>query len=100
AFDDIGNRTSTRTGGDQTGANLRTASYGANSLNQYTSRDVPGYLDIQGEAATNATVTIWNSDGTYTPTYRKGVFYRGELPVTNSMEALWLTINANAGWGI
>src|SRR3989442_10906920 len=35
-FDDIGNRVQTKSGGDNTGANLRTATYGANSLNQYT----------------------------------------------------------------
>lgn len=92
AFDDIGNRTSTGQGGDQNGSNLRSASYSANSLNQYTSRSIPSYVDIQGEAASNATVTIWNSDGTYTPTCRKGTFYRGELPVTNSVQPLWLTI--------
>ena len=35
AFDDIGNRTSTKAGGDQNGANLRSANYTANNLNQY-----------------------------------------------------------------
>ena len=40
-FDDIGNRQSTAAGGDQLGANLRTANYTANSLNQYSSREVP-----------------------------------------------------------
>jgi len=42
AFDDIGNRTSTKEGGDSTGADLRSATYGANALNQYTNRTVPG----------------------------------------------------------
>jgi YD repeat-containing protein len=37
-FDDIGNRTSTLTGGDKNGASLRSASYSANKLNQYTNR--------------------------------------------------------------
>jgi hypothetical protein len=41
AHDDIGNRTQTKAGGDPNGANLRSASYGANSLNQYTNRSVP-----------------------------------------------------------
>ena len=44
AFDDIGNRTSTARGGDQTGSNLRSAAYYANALNQYTSRTIPAYL--------------------------------------------------------
>src|SRR5438445_5664932 len=34
-FDDIGNRTSTKAGGDQSGAGLRPASYAANLRNQY-----------------------------------------------------------------
>ena len=29
----------------ENGWNLRSANYGANSLNQYTNRDVPGYVD-------------------------------------------------------
>ncbi|HWX19910.1 MAG TPA: hypothetical protein VN578_08405 [Candidatus Binatia bacterium] len=32
SFDDIGNRTQTKAGGDQNGWNLRSASYGANNL--------------------------------------------------------------------
>src|SRR5512141_2107777 len=38
SFDDIGNRTSTRAGGDQNGWNLRQADYTPNDLNQYSSR--------------------------------------------------------------
>jgi len=41
SHDDIGNRTQAKSGGDQTGAILRTATYNANSLNQYTSRTIP-----------------------------------------------------------
>jgi YD repeat-containing protein len=41
AFDDIGNRTTTKAGGDENGANLRSASYTSNSRNQYVSRTVP-----------------------------------------------------------
>jgi len=49
AFDDIGNRTSTKAGGDAAGANLRKASYNVNPLNQYTNRTVPGYIEVQPE---------------------------------------------------
>ncbi|MGN6644717.1 MAG: hypothetical protein ACTHKU_17140, partial [Verrucomicrobiota bacterium] len=49
-FDDIGNRQSTKSGGDENGANLRSATYTANGLNQYTSRGVPGYVDVLGLA--------------------------------------------------
>lgn len=43
-FDDIGNRESTKTGGDASGANPRLATYSANTLNQSTNRTVPGYV--------------------------------------------------------
>src|SRR5688572_31758896 len=36
AFDDIGNRNSTKAGGDPNGANLRSATYSPNRLNQYS----------------------------------------------------------------
>jgi RHS repeat-associated protein len=91
AFDDLGNRTQTKAGGDAAGANLRSASYTANSLNQYTSRTVPGYLNVIGTAATNATVAV-NSQATY----RKGEYFRGELAVANGSSPVWQTIT-NAG---
>ena len=87
AFDDIGNRTATKAGGDQYGGNLRTASYTPNSLNQYTSRTVPGYLDIIGSAVTNATVTV-NAQSTY----RKGEYFRKELTADNSSAPVWQAI--------
>jgi hypothetical protein len=53
-FDDIGNRTVARFGGDATGANLSEAEYSAaNALNQLTSREVPGSVWLTGEASTN-----------------------------------------------
>src|SRR5665213_1080811 len=54
AFDTIGNRIQTLTGGDSSGSNLRSATYAANNLNEYTSRTVPGYVEMQGSANTNA----------------------------------------------
>jgi RHS repeat-associated protein len=91
AFDDIGNRTQTKAGGDVAGANLRTATYSANSLNQYTSRTVPGYLNVIGSAATNATVAV-NSQ----PVVRQGEYFWKELAVANQSSALWQGIT-NAG---
>ena len=44
-FDTIGNRKTTAAGGDNSGAGLRPASYSVNTLNQYTSREVPGYVN-------------------------------------------------------
>ncbi|MGN6641901.1 MAG: RHS repeat domain-containing protein, partial [Verrucomicrobiota bacterium] len=86
-FDDIGNRQSTKSGGDENGANLRLASYTANNLNQYTSRGVPGYVDILGLALATNTVTV---NGT--TAYRKGEYFRNERSVNNSSTALWTNI--------
>jgi len=91
-FDDIGNRKNTAAGGDQLGANLRTANYTANSLNQYLSRDVPGFVNVLGTAKTNATVTVWGDNGAFSATSRKGEYFRGELAVTNTANPVWLTI--------
>jgi RHS repeat-associated protein len=56
-FDDIGNRTVARFGGDAAGNNLREADYGAaNELNQLTTREVPGSIWLTGEAPTNLTL--------------------------------------------
>src|SRR5258708_2791292 len=63
-FDDIGNRTQTKAGGDNSGANLHSATYGANSLNQYTNRTVPGYVQMLGSANSSAAVTLFSSWGT------------------------------------
>jgi RHS repeat-associated protein len=86
-FDDIGNRKATEVGGGAVGSGLRHASYTANTLNQYTSRDVPGYLNIMGEATNTASVTVNDH-----ATYRKGSYYRAELAVTNSSGPIYLTV--------
>jgi RHS repeat-associated protein len=90
AFDTIGNRVTARTGGDLYAANLRQADYGANFLNQYTNRSIPGFVDVQGSAHSNATVSVWGDNGSWSPTVRKGEYFRGELAVTNSSASVWL----------
>ena len=87
AFDTIGNRTQTQAGGDASGANLRQANYTNNLLNQITSRDVPGYVEDQGSASSNATVTANGASA-----YRKGNYYRGELTVGNGSAPVYLAI--------
>ncbi len=86
-FDDIGNRKTVVSGGDANGSNKRTQTYGANVLNQYTQRAVPGYLDIIGSATNPATVTVNN-----TATSRKADYYRAEVSVLNSGAAVWQPI--------
>jgi len=87
AFDDIGNRqTTTRDG--------RQATYSPNILNQYTSRTVPGFVNILGTATNTATVSLWSQDNLalYTPTTRQGDYFRGEMLFNNNTGALWFTI--------
>ena len=55
-FDDIGNRTISKVGGDMNGANLRSSTYTNNALNQIEARAVPGSVWVMGEAATNVTL--------------------------------------------
>jgi RHS repeat-associated protein len=86
-FDDIGNRTSTKAGGDQSGASLRPASYVTSLLNQHASRTIPGAADILGSATNSATVTVNNQ-----PVYRNGNYFRDELSVDNSAATVWLGV--------
>ena len=90
-FDDIGNRTSTQAGGNEFGASLRNASYTANSLNQYTSRTVPGAVDIIG-SATNAATVLVNGQAVY----RHGDYYRSELTINNTSAGVWEPVTNTA----
>ena len=86
-FDDIGNRQTAVTGGDASGHNRRYQHYTANSRNQYEQRLVPGYLEVTGSAATNATVTLNNQAVT-----RQGEYFWGELGLNNSTGSVWLSL--------
>jgi len=86
-FDDIGNRTYASSGGDASGANLRTQTYTVNNLNQYTQRTVPGYVDVLGAATNTANVAVNNALA-----YRKGEYYRMELTEANGGAAVWQSV--------
>ena len=90
-FDDIGNRQTTDAGGDQNGANLRHAVYtpDAAGLNQYVSRDVPGYVQTLGTAGASANVSLWSTNSAYALASRKGTYFRAELPVHNANGPVW-----------
>ena len=90
-FDTIGNRTQTMSGGDSTGANLRTANYYANNLNQLTNRVVPAYVDVKGVSIGTNVVTVNGQTA-----YRKGEYFRQELPANNSSSPLWTNIIVTA----
>jgi RHS repeat-associated protein len=91
SFDTIGNRTQTLSGGDTNGQNLRVANYNANGLNQYTSRDVPPYVDIKGVSIATNVVTVNGHTAS-----RKWEYFRAELPVNNSTNALWTNVTVSA----
>lgn len=91
AFDTVGNRTSTKAGGDSQGLNLREASYSTNSLNQYQQRTVPGAVDVLGSAHAAATVTVNNQ-----ATSRKGDYFSKELVVDNTSSPVYAPINVLA----
>jgi RHS repeat-associated protein len=86
-FDDIGNRQAAASGGDASGNNLRSANYAANNLNQYTSRDVPGYATVLGSANANATVTV-----NLQRAVRQGSYFWDELAANNSSASLYLSL--------
>jgi RHS repeat-associated protein len=90
-FDDIGNRTSTKAGGDEAGGSLRPATYSRNLLNQDTSRTVPGYVDIVGIGLATDTISV-NSQGPY----RKGEYFRKELVVDNTGSSAWTGVSVAA----
>src|SRR5208337_949481 len=61
--------------------------YGANDLNQYMNRTVPGFVDILGSATNAATVLV---NGIIAA--RHGNFYRVELPVNNATGPVWQSV--------
>jgi RHS repeat-associated protein len=86
-FDDIGNRNTTASGGDQFGNNLRYAGYTNNTLNQITGRSVPGYVNVIGSATNIATVTVNNQ-----ATHRRSNYFRVELTATNTSAPVWMAM--------
>jgi RHS repeat-associated protein len=91
-FDDIGNRTSTKAGGDANGANLRSASYTATPTNTYSSRTVPGGFDVVGLANNAASVTVNSSPSDY----RRGEYFQELVTTNNSSAPVWLQVNVSA----
>ena len=90
SHDNIGNRTSTSVGGDQSGAGLRPATYAPNALNQYTNRAVSSQVDVTGiaNASTNVALTVTiNGQGT-TP-YRHNEYFQALGSVGNSSGPVW-----------
>jgi hypothetical protein len=88
-FDDLGNRSSAKTGGDALGANLRSQGYTVNDLSLYTTRTNPRYLKVQGAAQTTATVQV---DGSTNGVLRQGEYFRRELGSIAGTGPVWQTV--------
>ena len=92
-FDDIGNRKTASSGGNPQGTGLRTSAYTAELINKYSSRTVPGSVDVIGEANASATVAVTvNSQ----PVSRHGEYYRASIDVANSVANVWQGITNTA----
>ena len=93
-FDDIGNRDHTWAGGNDSGTQMRYASYTVNSPNQITMRDVPGAADIVGVAYASSDVTVNDS-----PAYRWREYFRDELDIDNASGPVYTSITNIASYG-
>ncbi len=91
AFDDIGNRTGAKAGGNADGAGLRSASYTVNYLNQYNHRTVPSAVDVMGVSFATNTVLVNNQTA-----YRKGEYFRKELAVNNTAGPVQTSVSVAA----
>lgn len=86
-FDNIGNRSSSKSGGNQLSI-LRQSNFTNNSLNQPLQRTVPGALDVVGTADTAATVSVNNLSS-----QRRGDYFYKELAIDNSNGSVHAQIN-------
>ncbi len=89
AFDQIGNRESTR---NSRGQNSITATYTANSVNQYTQRSVPGEIFATGTASNQATVTVREGTNTAHLAGRHDDYWWHAVDVVNAL-AIFSTTN-------
>jgi YD repeat-containing protein len=96
AFDDIGNRTVSKAGGDENGANLRSTTYATDLLNRYVSRTASSTaVDVIGAAKATASVAV----NTVPVTTRKAEYYWMEFPVDVSGGADYPSISVTATEG-
>jgi YD repeat-containing protein len=93
-FDQIGNRTQAKAGGDAAGLGLRPATYTVNALNQYTQRSMPGTNDVLGSAPANAVIYVNGSSNVY----RHGEFFQTVVGQDTSDGAYWQPMARQAVW--
>jgi RHS repeat-associated protein len=91
-YDDCGNRTWSRRGGDENGMGLRTSSQVFNLQNQLTRRNVPSSLDIVGAATATAAEIRVNE----VLASRRGEYFRAELNLDNTSGPVWSQVTTRA----
>ena len=86
-FDNIGNRIASMSGGDVNGTNLRTTSYSANNVNEYSNITTPGYEDVLGMAWATNNLTVNGG-----ATDRKGEYFHKEITIGNGSGPVWQSV--------
>jgi YD repeat-containing protein len=89
-YDDIGNRKTSRSGGDSAGENLRTFGYTADEKNQYSSLTTPATFDVIGRSPVAPGDSLASSLG---PVERQGEHYRVQGTASNSMDSEWKAVS-------
>ena len=96
AHDDIGNRTGTALGGNDSGTGLRPVSYTVNSLNQYESRTTPDQVDILGIAHVDHSVTVSVNSSAQSVTRRGEYFHSAATVTRGDLNAVDVSISGSS----
>jgi RHS repeat-associated protein len=91
-YDNSGNRKSASSGGDTTGANLRTEAYTANALNEYINCTNPTWVQTIGTANVNANVVVFAGSCLDARASRHGEYFRAELPIDNTASSVYVAL--------
>ncbi|MDI1248810.1 MAG: type IV secretion protein Rhs [Lacunisphaera sp.] len=79
-YDDIGNRKTAT-------ANAHLSTFSSNTLNQYSNRTVPGFVDVLGTAVTDADVTVNGQ-----PAQRLGEDWNAGISTPNTVVPVWAEV--------
>ena len=93
-FDNIGNRTVCKEGGDRDGLNLRAEGYGCDGANQYTVRTNSDQVDVVGAADPLAAMTVSGA-----ATARRGEYFDCPLSIGSGSTPVAVVITNTATLG-
>jgi hypothetical protein len=86
-YDDMGNLTNKKRGGNKDGTGLNSSDFTANSLNQYTSVEFPNSLNLLGQAQATASVKVSKNIGTESTAERQGTYFHYNLTLSDNSSA-------------